>query len=198
MTRLVSSLILRIAGAWILTGVGTLHAENVDPDSSGLHWAWSENTGWADAQPGGPGGSGLHAENLDVSGWLWAANIGWISAHCKNTASCTDVSYGLRLKTDNEKPGWLLLVGKAWSENAGWIVSHCLESDSCDENYYGLRVEAATGLVEGYAWSENLGWLSFSCSNTSSCGKVSFGLQFDPVALVLVEDIFKDSFESSP
>lgn len=193
-----NSQILRIVAACILAAASTLHAENVDPETNGSHWAWSENTGWIDAQPGGSGGSGLHAENANVSGWLWSANVGWISAHCGNTASCSDVDFGLRLEADTEKTGWLLLVGKAWSENAGWIVSHCLETDSCNENYYGLRVEIATGMVEGYAWSENLGWLSFSCANTSSCDKVSFGLQFDPAALIPTGDIFKDSFESAP
>ena len=157
-----------VATVFALAAASTLPAANVDPDALGLHWVWSENAAWIDAQPDGAEGPGLQLTDAAVSGWLWAANIGWISAHCINTKSCADVSYGLRLQPDTQKPGWLLLVGKAWSENTGWIVSHCLETDSCDDNYYGLRIDIATGLVQGYAWSENMGWLNFTSMKLNS------------------------------
>jgi len=189
--------------AAVLVGFGpqSSFAENVDPDAVGYHWAYSENSGWLDAEPDGNGGStGLHAANGVITGWLWSPAVGWFSAHCSNTASCGEVDYGLRLEVDGENPGWLRFRGMAWSENAGWLVSHCLETDSCLQTDYGLRVEIATGLVVGYAWSENLGWVSFSCSNTDSCGTVDFALQFDPDALTPPGPalIFKDGFETGP
>ena len=189
-----------VATVFALAAASTLPAANVDPDALGLHWVWSENAAWIDAQPDGAEGPGLQLTDAAVSGWLWSANIGWISAHCVNTESCADVDYGLRLQPDTQKPGWLLLVGKAWSENTGWIVSHCLETDSCDDNYYGLRIDIATGLVQGYAWSENMGWLNFTCDNASSCADVNFGLQFDPDTLAFAASggIFKDSYENLP
>lgn len=186
---------VRLTAVLILTGITALHAENVDPESTGLHWAWSENAGWINAQPSGPGGPGLEADNSTVRGWLWSANVGWISANCSNTNSCVKVDYGLSLKPNLEKPGRMHLVGRIWSENAGWIVSHCLVTDSCDQVSYGLEVEIETGLVQGYAWSENMGWLSFTCANTGSCGVVNFGLQFDPKAFG-PDGVFEDSFES--
>ena len=187
---------------WMLTSLGflmlacsgSLLAENVDPDSLGFHWGWSENAGWVDAQPNGDGGQGLHANDSRITGWLWSANVGWISAHCSNTASCDNTNFGLTLKTDKNDPEWFLVLGTAWSENAGWIVAHCLETDSCAQSQYGLRIEKTTGRMEGYAWSENLGWLNFSCSNTASCNTLNFGIQFNPDGLL--PGIFKDSFEN--
>lgn len=173
---------------------GILLAENVDPDSLGLHWAWSENSGWVDAQPNGNGGQGLQASDTRIAGWLWSANVGWISAHCSNTASCSTSDFGLTLQTDQNNPAWFRVLGTAWSENAGWIVANCLQTDSCAQGNYGLRIEKATGRIEGYAWSENLGWLNFSCLNTEYCNTVNFGVQFNPNALL--PGVFKDSFEN--
>jgi hypothetical protein len=193
-----STLLLSITALVLILPLSLL-AENVDPDGTGYHWAYSENGGWLDAEPGGDGGSaGLHTADGLITGWLWSPNVGWISAHCSNTSSCGDVEYGLHLEVDSDNPGWLRFSGKAWSENTGWVVSHCLETNSCNEVEYGLRVEMATGLVVGYAWSENLGWLSFSCSNTGSCGDSDFAIQFDPAALAPSDAnmIFKDGFES--
>ena len=187
-----------IAAAVLLSALLTTaaDAENVDPDALGLHRAWAENAGWMDAQPGGPGGSGLHVANGQVSGWLWSETVGWTSASCTNTGSCGDVAYGLRLEDDPDLPGLLRLVGNAWSENAGWIIAHCAETSSCGSSDYGLRVDPQSGLVDGFAWSENLGWISFSCANTGSCATVDFGLQFDPAALAPPESaIFADGFE---
>jgi len=171
-------------------------AENVDPDALGLHRSWSENAGWVDAQPNGPGGNGLHVTDSQISGWLWSENVGWISASCANTGSCGDVAYGLHLEDDPDVPGLLRLSGNAWSENAGWITTHCAQTNSCEKIDYGLRVDPESGLLDGYAWSENLGWISFSCANTSSCDKVDFGLQFDPAALAPANPmIFADGLE---
>jgi len=171
-------------------------AETVDPDQLGLRHGWSENAGWIDAQPGGPGGEGLHVANGSVSGWLWAENLGWVSASCGNTDSCASAEYGLHLEDDPDLPGLLRLVGTAWSENAGWIVTHCTSSASCGDVDYGLRVDPQSGLVDGFAWSENLGWISFSCSSTDSCNTVDFGLQFDPQALAPpAPAIFADGLE---
>ena len=50
----------------ILASFNTSLAENVDPDTLGLHWSWSENAGWLDAEPNGNGGQGNNRfEDLD-------------------------------------------------------------------------------------------------------------------------------------
>lgn len=182
-----------ISAAWLaLLGLVDARAETVDPDDSGQRWAWSPNTGWIDARPGGPGGPGLHAANGLVHGWLWSQAVGWISAHCLNTASCAQVGYGLRLEVDPEFPGFMRMVGMGWAPNAGWIMAGCHVTGSCSEVDYALRVHMDSGLVDGWAWSPNLGWISFSCANTGSCGAPSYGVQFDPA---LLGSVFRNGFE---
>jgi hypothetical protein len=169
-------------------------AETVQPDR---RWVWSENAAWMDARPLGGGGPGLHADDGVVSGWLYAANVGWVSANCLNTGSCAEVPYGLRLEEIPQQPGRLRLTGHLWSENAGWIVAHCLSTSSCTDTHYGLEVDLLSGQVEGLAWSENLGWINFSCSSMASCAQVDFGLGFLPQVVVPVaSELFADGFES--
>jgi len=171
-------------------------AEDLDPDNLGLHYGWSENGGWIDAQPGGPDADGLRVENGALQGWLWSENVVWISASCANTDICGVVEYGLTLEPDPDIPGLLQLRGAAWSENAGWIIAHCATTASCGDVDYGLRVDMESGLVDGHAWSENLGWISFSCANSDSCNSVDFGVQFDPIALLPPPPgIFADGLE---
>ncbi len=172
------------------------HANGVDPEQLGLHWAWAENAGWIDAQSAEQPGAGLRLIDGVLSGWLWSPSVGWISVSCANTGSCDSTAYGLRLAPDPDASGFLRVMGTAWSANAGWIVAHCAERASCVEVDYGLRVHIETGLVEGHAWAENLGWISVSCGSDASCAEVDFGLQFDPEALLPPEAVFRDGFES--
>ena len=39
-------------------------AENIDPDGNGSSFAWGENVGWLNAEPGGNGGPGLEVEDF--------------------------------------------------------------------------------------------------------------------------------------
>jgi hypothetical protein len=137
-----------------LAGLGAL-AENVDPANEGSQYAWTENAGWLNAEPGGDGGPGLEVEDSGLSGWLWGENLGWISLSCENTASCGATSYGVL------HDGFGVLSGFAWAENAGWI--------DFAPTTAGVSFDTATGEFSGYAWGENVGWISFHCANTGSC-----------------------------
>ena len=182
---------IRIALAFGLLLAGSAAAETVQPDQ---RWAWSSNAGWLDARPLGDGGPGLHAAGGMVRGWLYAANVGWISAHCTNTASCDAVDYGLQLEEFPGHPDLLRLVGWLWSPNAGWISAHCINTSSCDAVDYGLHVDLESGLIDGWAWSEALGWISMSCANTGSCSNVLYGIGLLPESIVPA--LFADGFES--
>src|SRR6266446_5016846 len=77
----------------LLAGGGTV-ADNINPGNDGSKYAWAENLGWINAQPGGPGGPGVYVSNSSLTGWMWSENAGWISLSCTNT-SCSAVSYGV-------------------------------------------------------------------------------------------------------
>lgn len=53
---------MRIAFAALLffSCFGDSFADNVDPNNDGSHFAWSENLGWLNARPNGPGGPGTY------------------------------------------------------------------------------------------------------------------------------------------
>jgi len=57
---------------------GSTVAENINPESDGSKYAWAENLGWFNAQPGGPGGPGVHVSDSSLTGWMWSENAGWI------------------------------------------------------------------------------------------------------------------------
>jgi hypothetical protein len=139
----------------LLTGGGTV-AENINPGNDGSKYAWAENLGWINAQPGGPGGPGVQVSDSGLTGWMWSENAGWISLSCTNT-SCATVVYGVT------NDGCGVLAGYAWSENAGWInfaPSTCAGDSTC-----GVRINPATGIFSGRAWSENAGWITFSSTS---------------------------------
>ena len=123
-------------------------AENINPANDGSKYAWSENAGWINAQPSGPGGPGVQVSDLGLTGYAWSENAGWISVSCANNATCGAANYGV---TNN---GCGALSGYAWSENAGWI--------SFAGTSYGVAIDPKTGIFSGRAWSENAGWITFS------------------------------------
>jgi hypothetical protein len=133
-------------------------AENIDPDNDGSKYAWSENLGWLNARPGGPGGPGVQVGDSSLTGWMWSENAGWISLSCTNTSTCVTSSYGVA----NDACGGL--SGRAWSENAGWIdfapaPTACGGDPSCR-----VTIDPTTGIFNGRAWSENAGWITFSAT----------------------------------
>lgn len=73
----------------------TVLAENTDPTGSDSQYAYAENVGWLNAEPGGDSGDGIQVNNLDLTGWMWGENIGWVSMSCDNTGSCGTVAYGV-------------------------------------------------------------------------------------------------------
>jgi hypothetical protein len=168
--------------------------ENVDPDSEGLRYAWSENGGWINAEPDGESGRGLYVpDSGQVRGWLWSENFGWISADCQNTGPCP-VAFGVEAGPDNADPQSILLSGYGWGENIGWVSFSCQNTASCLTADYGVRIDRASGLAFGYAWSENVGWISFGCLSEDSCAQQSFGIK---VAVAPLGDaIFGDGFEN--
>jgi hypothetical protein len=122
-------------------------AENIDPASDGSKYAWSENLGWLNAQPSGPGGPGVQVLDSGLTGWAWSENAGWISLSCTNR-SCAGGSYGVT------NDGCGTLAGYAWSENAGWI--------NFAPTGAGVAINPRTGSFSGRAWSENAGWMTFA------------------------------------
>ena len=163
-------------------------ADTIDPNDEGSQYAWSENTGWLNAEPLGDGGPGARIWETRAEGWIWAENIGWVSLSCTNTASCSTIDY----EVTNDGTG--NLAGFAWSENAGWVSISCENTLSCGTVDYGVVVDPTTGELSGYAWSENLGWISLSCVNTGSCATVDFTVKTE---VPFIDDgIFADGFES--
>jgi hypothetical protein len=53
-----------------LSAGGAALAENIDPNNNGSKYAWSENLGWLNARPGGPGGPGIQVSNSGLTGWM--------------------------------------------------------------------------------------------------------------------------------
>jgi len=53
-------------------------AENIDPDDDGSQYAWGENVGWINLEPGGDGGPGAEVGESALIGYIWGENIGWI------------------------------------------------------------------------------------------------------------------------
>lgn len=127
---------MRTLAASILLSLGpVLAAENVDPAGTGEQFAWAENVGWWNAEPGGNGGPGVQVGDFALDGHFWGENVGWIGVS------------GVR----NDGQGHL--SGFAWSENAGWI--------DFGPSSAGVVVDPATGVFAGRAWGENVGWISF-------------------------------------
>jgi hypothetical protein len=112
-------------------------AENIDPDNNGSQYAWGENVGWLNLEPGGDGGNGVDVTSTDLTGYIWGENIGWINLSPTNYGGVVNDGVGN-------------LSGYAWGENVGWI------------NFSGVAIHPVTGLFSGYAWGENIGWINFA------------------------------------
>jgi hypothetical protein len=144
-----------LALALACAGAAAALAENIDPDGDGSQYAWAENAGWINGEPGGDGGLGMQVDDFQVSGFLWGENIGWISLGSGDAAG-TDRLYGVG------HDGAGVLSGFAWGENAGWVSFSCAGTGGCAQVAYGVTIDPATGNFSGQAWSENRGWISFA------------------------------------
>ena len=152
---------LRWVAILLLLSARHAAAENTDPGNDDSQWAWSENTGWVNAEPSGNGGPGVQVGDTGLTGFLWSENTGWISLSCQNTASCGTQSFGV---TNN---GCGVLGGYAWGENTGWLSFSCGNTGTCVTTAYGVTIDPLTGNFSGKAWSENLGWISFASTGAN-------------------------------
>ena len=139
-------LIMLIAMLMFFIGSKTVFAENIDPDYDDSRYAYGENVGWLNLEPEGDGGPGVEVGDLELTGWIWAENLGWVSLSCVNTDSCGVNNYGVV----NDGVG--NLSGYAWGENVGWI--------NFAPTGGGVYIDAC-GDFNGAAWGENTGWISF-------------------------------------
>ena len=124
-------------------------AENIDPVDDDSQYAWGENVGWINAEPGGDGADGVHVADFEVTGWMWGENVGWISLSCKTTGTCESIGYGI------VNDGLGNLSGTAWAENVGWI-----DFDPAGDGR--VWIDVIDGTFLGEAWGENVGWIAMS------------------------------------
>src|SRR3990170_6558566 len=71
--------ILLIISVMIGIGVVTARAEKIAPDNDHSQYAYGENVGYLNFEPGGNGGSGAEGTNSAVTGYVWGENIGGIN-----------------------------------------------------------------------------------------------------------------------
>src|SRR3990167_7781385 len=128
--------ILLIVLVMIGMGVVTARAEKIYPDNDNSQYAYGENVGYLNFEPGGNGGSGAEVTNSAVTGYVWGENIGWINLSPK--------SYG---GVENDGAGNLSCY--AWGENVGWI--NFAEK--------GEVTIGKDGVFDGWVWGENIGWI---------------------------------------
>jgi Thrombospondin type 3 repeat len=151
---------LALAGLATIAFAGVVMAENIDPFNNGSQYAWSENSGWLNAEPANCGNCGVQASNTKLTGYIWGENMGWINLSCQNNNTCAGP--GGNWGVTNNGSG--ALSGYAWAENAGWISFSCQNNPSscAGTGNYGVSISGSTGVFSGYAWGENIGWVSFS------------------------------------
>jgi len=125
----------------------SVYAENIDPKNTDNQYAYGENVGWLNFEPGVTG-SGALVEPDKVTGYIWAENIGWINL--------SPTTYG---GVVNDGLGHL--SGYAWGENVGWI--------NFNPNYGGVSIDH-NGNFSGWAYGENIGWVNFNSSDLSNQG----------------------------
>jgi hypothetical protein len=126
---------------FVIFSCGHLYAENIDPHEDGSQYAYGENVGWVNFEPGQ--GPGVTVSGTQLTGYVWAENIGWINL--------SPASYG---GVFNDGAG--NLSGYAWGENVGWI--------NFSPTYGGVTIDAE-GNFDGWAWGENIGWLNFNSTD---------------------------------
>ncbi|MHC4394504.1 MAG: hypothetical protein ACYS1A_02500 [Planctomycetota bacterium] len=145
----------------LLLCVNVGFAENIDPNGDDSQYAYGENVGWLNFEPNVPADPceyGVTVSDVELTGYIWAENIGWISLSCKNTSSCGTVNYGVT----NDGAG--SLSGYAWGENIGWISFSCDNTASCGTVDYAVTIDT-DGAFDGYAWAENIGWINLGITD---------------------------------
>ncbi len=127
--------------------VMSVNAENIDPQDTDMQYAWGENVGWVNFQPGL--GDGAQVSSSAVTGFVWSENVGWINL--------SPSTFG---GVENDGAG--NLSGFAWGENVGWI--NFQPQVPGDVTEYGVKINA-NGEFSGWAWGENVGWINFGIAD---------------------------------
>jgi len=140
---------LLLFSLFIAGPLGYAHGENIDPDNDGSQYAWGENVGWLNLEPGGNGGPGVDVSDDWLSGLMWGENIGWI--YLGPIFGPGTIGGVLNIDGNGN------LSGMAWGENVGWI--NFAPANGGDT--VGVKVDPCTGKFSGYAWGENIGWINF-------------------------------------
>lgn len=137
-------------------GLAPAFAENIDPDDDGSQYAYGENVGWINFEPGVVAADvGATVTGSEVTGLIWAENIGWINLD----PNIADPNVGIT----NDGTG--LLSGYAWGENVGWINFN--PKVPGDPRHYGVFIDEQ-GNFGGRAWGQNIGWIHLRSSNPVS------------------------------
>ena len=123
----------------LLFGACAAQAENIDPENTDNQFAYGENVGWINFEPGLED-TGAIVSREKVEGFVWAENIGWINLSPDNFGGVFNDGYGN-------------LSGFAWGENVGWI--------NFNPNFGGVSIDHY-GNFTGWAWGENIGWINFN------------------------------------
>ena len=98
--------------------------------------------------------SALSQSGSSLTGWIWSDTIGWISASCTDTSSCSTVNYGFTVASDGT------ISGYGWSDNIGWVSANASDLAACPE-------EPCTAKITGDALT---GWLKALSGGSSQSG----------------------------
>ncbi len=139
---------------WSFVFTGSVWAENIDPYDTDRQYAWGENVGWLNFEPGQ--GEGVTVSRNSLSGYLWSENVGWINL--------SPGEYGGVLNDGSGN-----LSGYGWGENVGWINFD--PQVPGDPTCYGVKIDQ-DGNFQGWAWGETIGWIHLNGS-----GAVDYGVQ---------------------
>lgn len=134
-------------------------------------YAWGENNGWIDFNPGR---AGLKIGSNVLAGWIFIKKLGWV--HLGDGSPRDGYRYSNNDRRDygvnNDGEGDLF--GWGWGENIGWI------------NFDKVRINRE-GVFSGSANSPKIGLITFN-----STGPVTFLVKTDPYpwrGIGLVEEI---------
>ena len=154
-----SALPLALLALAVSALAGGVFAENIDPNNDNSQFAYGENAGWINAEPGNCANCGMQVNDLSVTGYMWGENIGWINLNCSNDSSCGGAAGNWGVTNDYAGN----LKGYAWNEKKGWINFSCQNNGTCGgTGNYGVHINPLNGDFSGRAWSENEGWITFA------------------------------------